>query len=67
MSKPELFYLEQPALNQLQKNGWSYKEGRELAPDNSDIRSSLKEVVLNQNLEHAIKRINLWILKKYWL
>ena len=61
MSQPEFFYVEQPALDQLQQNGWSYKDGRELAPDNSNIRSSLKEVVLTPNLEEAIKRINPWI------
>ena len=61
MSQPELLYVEQPALDQLQSNGWSYKDGRELAPDNSNIRSSFKEVVLTPNLEQSIKRINPWI------
>ena len=61
MSQPELLYVEQPALDQLQSNGWSYKDGRELAPDTSDIRSSLKDVILTPNLEQAIKRINPWI------
>ncbi len=61
MSQPELLYVEQPALDQLQKNGWSYKDGRELAPDTSNIRSSFKEVVLTPNLEQSIKRINPWI------
>ena len=61
MSHPELLYVEQPAINQLQENGWSYKDGRELAPEISDIRPSLKEVVLIPNLEKAIKRINPWI------
>ena len=41
MSQPELLYVEQPALDQLQGNSWSYKDGRELAPDTSDIRTSL--------------------------
>ena len=62
MSQPELRYVEQPALDQLQEDKkWSYKDGRELAPDNSDIRSSLKEVVLIPNLEQGIQRINPWI------
>ena len=61
MTQPEFLYVEQPALDQLQKNGWSYKDGRDLAPDTSDSRSSLKEVVLTHNLEAAIKRINPWI------
>ena len=58
MSQPELFYVEQPVLDQLQKIGWSYKDGRELTTETSEIRSSLKEVVLIPNIEKAIKRIN---------
>ena len=58
MSNDELLYAEQPALDQLQSNGWSYQDGRELAPDTSDIRSSLKDVVLIANLEQSIKQIN---------
>ena len=61
MSQPEFIYVEQPALDQLQSNGWSYKDGREIAPDKSNIRSSFKEVVLTPNLEQAIQRINPWI------
>ena len=61
ISQPEFLYVEQPALNQLQRNGWSYRDGRELAPDASNIRSSFKEVILLTNLEKAIKRINNWI------
>ena len=67
MTQSEFLYVEKPAIDQLQKNGWSYKDGREFAPDISDIRSSLKEVVLIPNLEQAIKRINPWILEEYWL
>ena len=58
MSGDEYAYVELPALNQLRKNNWSYKDGRELAPETSDSRSSLKEVVLTHNLEAAIKQIN---------
>ena len=61
MSHPELLYVEQPALDQLHKNGWSYKDGRELAPDTLDSRSSSKEVILTPNLEQALKRINPWL------
>ena len=57
----ELLQVEQPALDQLLTNGWSYKDGRELAPETSDFRSSLKEVVLTSNLQKAIQRINPWI------
>ena len=57
MSQEEFLYVEQPALNQLQSNGWSYKDGREIVHNDSDIRSSLKEVVLSKNLEESIKMI----------
>ena len=50
MSQPEFLYVEKPALDQLQSSGWSYKDGREFAPDISNIRSSFKEVVLTPNL-----------------
>ena len=61
MSGDEFLYSEKPALDQLQSNGWSYQDGRELAPETSDIRSSLQKVTLNLNLEQAIQRINPWI------
>ncbi len=57
----EFIYSEKPALDQLQSNGWSYKDGKDLVPETSNLRSSLKEVVLTHNLEAAIKRINPWI------
>ncbi len=57
----EFLYSEKPALDQLQSNGWSYKDAREFAPETSDVRSSLKEVVLIPNLGQSIKRINPWI------
>ena len=61
MSGEEFYKVELPFLEKLQSNGWSYKDGRELAPDHLNVRSSLKEVVLIPNLEQAIKRINPWI------
>ena len=61
MSGDEFLYSEKPALDELQSNGWSYKDGRELAPETSDIRSSLQKVTLNLNLKQAIQRINSWI------
>tara|TARA_Y100001968_G_scaffold27029_1_gene21101 strand:- start:175 stop:570 length:396 start_codon:yes stop_codon:yes gene_type:complete len=64
MSGDEFLYSEQPALDQLQSNGWFYKDGKELAPETSNIRSSLKEVILTSNLEKAIQRINPWISNK---
>jgi len=64
MSDPELLYVEQPTLDQLQSNGWSYKDGRKFSPETSDILSSLKEVVLTHNLEAGIKGINRLISKE---
>ena len=62
MFQDEFLYVEKPALDQLQKDkNWSYKDGRELNPDNSNVRSSLKDVILTPNLQEAIKRINPWI------
>jgi len=57
----EFFKVELPALEQLKRIGWSYKDGRELDPDISKIRASFKEVILTPNLDQAIKRINPWI------
>ena len=64
MSGDEFLYSEQAALDQLQSNGWSYQDGRQLAPNSSNIRSSLKEVILTPNLEQAIQRINPWIIEE---
>jgi len=58
VSKEEFLYSEKPALEQLQCNGWSYKNGQELSPETSTIRSSLREVILASKLARAIQRIN---------
>ena len=46
MSQPELLYVEQPAVDQLQSNGWSYKDGRELIQNNYELKihMDLKEL-----------------------
>ena len=61
MASDELDKVELPALEQLQSLGWSYVEGAQLSPDESDERSSLKDVVLEKRLTSSIKRINPWI------
>jgi type I restriction enzyme R subunit len=61
MASDELDKVELPALEQLQSLGWSYVEGAELSPDESDERSSLKDVVLEKRLTESLKRINPWI------
>lgn len=53
--------VELPAIEQLQSLGWDYIHGSNLAPDNSDEREYLKDVVLTKRLNDAIKRINPWI------
>ena len=50
MASDELDKVELPALEQLQSLGWSYFEGAQLSPDESDERSSLKDVVLEKRL-----------------
>ena len=61
MASDELDKVELPALEQLQSLGWSYVEGAKLSPDDSDERSSLKDVVLEKRLTESLKRINPWI------
>ena len=61
MAFDELDKVELPALEQLQSLGWTYLEGSKLSPDESDERSSYKDVVLEHRLEKAIQRINPWI------
>ena len=61
MASDELDKVELPALEQLQSLGWSYVEGAQLSPDESDERSSWKDVVLEKRLNESLKRINPWI------
>ena len=61
MANDELNKVELPALEQLQSLGWSYVEGAQLSPDESDERSSWKDVVLEKRLIESLKRINPWI------
>ena len=61
MASDELNKVELPALEQLQSLGWSYVEGAKLSPEESDERSSLKDVVLEKRLAKSLKRINPWI------
>ena len=61
MASDEFDKVELPALEQLQSLGWSYVEGAKLSPEESDERSSFKNVVLEKRLTASIKRINPWI------
>ena len=64
MASDEFDKVELPALEQLQSLGWSYVEGAKLSPEESDERSSFKDVVLEKQLTTSIKRINPWINNK---
>ena len=61
MANDEYDKVELPALNQLQSLGWIYVEGSALSPEESDERTSFKDVVLEKRLTKSIKQINSWI------
>ena len=61
MASDEFDKVELPALKQLKSLGWSYIEGANLSPEESDERLSLKDVVLEKRLRESICRINPWI------
>jgi len=60
MNQLEYDKVELPAIEQLQSLGWRYIDGRILT-DESDERDSMREVVLKNQLETSLKRINPWI------
>ena len=60
MNQDELDKVELPAIEQLQQLGWKYVHGAELTPE-AGARAYLRDVVLTERLENAIKRINPWI------
>lgn len=53
--------VELPALEQLQRLGWIYMPGVSLSPESSDERDFYKDVVLEDRLTNAVRRINPWI------
>ena len=61
MNQDEFDKVEKPALDQLQQQGWHYIHGAELSPDKGNERAYFRDVVLVNQLETAIKRINPWI------
>ena len=60
MDQDELDKVELPAIAQLKQLGWKYIHGAELTPE-TGARSYLRDVVLVNQLDAAIKRINPWI------
>ncbi|MGF1690086.1 type I restriction endonuclease subunit R [Photobacterium kagoshimensis] len=65
MKNNEFDKVEAPAIAQLVKLGWTYVQGKALAPNPSNPaiqeRSSLREVVLIKRLEKSLKKLNPWI------
>lgn len=60
MNQDELNKVELPAIEQLKELGWRYIHGADLTPE-ADARAYLRDVVLVEQLNAAIKRINPWI------
>lgn len=60
MNQDELNKVELPAIEQLKELGWTYIHGAELTPE-TGARAYLRDVVLVEQLDAAIKRINPWI------
>jgi type I restriction enzyme R subunit len=60
MNQDELNKVELPAIEQLEQLGWTYIHGAELTPE-AGARAYLRDVVLVEQLNAAIKRINPWI------
>ena len=60
MNQDELNKVELPAIEQLKQLGWTYIHGTELTPE-AGVRAYLRDVVLVEQLNAAIKRINPWI------
>ena len=60
MNQDELNKVELPAITQLKQLGWKYIHGAELTPE-AGARAYLRDVVLVEQLNASIKRINPWI------
>lgn len=60
MNQDELNKVELPAIAQLEQLGWKYIHGAELTPE-AGARAYLRDVLLVEQLNAAIKRINPWI------
>ena len=68
MFQDEELKVEQPAITQLIKLGWTYVPGASLAPvaagkdaQSSAERAYYRDVVLVQRLESALRKLNPWI------
>lgn len=61
MANDEYDKVELPALQQLQRLGWTWLNGSQFLPSPSGERSHFRDVVLEKRLSAAILRINPWI------
>ncbi|MDP3842807.1 MAG: type I restriction endonuclease subunit R [Oxalobacteraceae bacterium] len=61
MTNDEYDKVELPALQQLQQLGWTWLHGAQFTPSAGGERAHFREVVLEQRLSAAIRRINPWI------
>ena len=59
MSQPEFLYVEKPAIDQFQKSGWSYLDGRELNPDKTDPVSQ-ERIILRASCPMELMLILNW-------
>ena len=64
MDNDEFDKVELPALEQLQALGWQTIHGSEFSPESSSERKYYREVVLENRLTQAVKKINPWINDK---
>ena len=60
MKNNEVEKVELPAIEQLKQLGWTYIHGADLTPE-AGARAYLRDVVLAEQLNSAIKRINPWV------
>ncbi len=65
MDNDEYNKVELPALEQLQGLGCEYSHGSNLAPDSSNERQFYRDVILENRLTQAVKKINPWIYSQF--
>ena len=61
MPNNEYTDVELPAIQLFQSLGYTYIDGTTLAPELTDERNSMREVILGKRLTNALKKINPWI------
>jgi type I restriction enzyme R subunit len=61
MFQDELDKVEQPAIDQLVKLGWTYMPGAQLSPEKTGERAYYRDVLLVNRLESALRKLNPWL------